>query len=162
MKSKKSRKLKPRSLKSPQIPLPSDDGIPKSTEPTNTKIQVNLRPQPNLSLKIETTVSIREIDDVSAAKSTSKKNATPTKVPAIPGIESNTCGRVMNIRPGPAPRFSGCPFEKAYTAGITIIPAKKAIPVSKNSICLAEDLMLTSFFIYEPYVIIMPIARLIE
>ena len=53
-----------------QIPNPKEDGIPIINAITVTIIQVNLRLQWNLSLKIETIVSISEMEEVSAAKNT--------------------------------------------------------------------------------------------
>ena len=52
-----------------------------------------------LSISTETSVSISEMEEVSAANSTSRKNTAPIMVPNF--MESNTIGRVMNIRPGP-------------------------------------------------------------
>ena len=63
---------------------------------------------------------------------------------------ANTFGRVTNIRLGPLPRASLLPPENTNTAGIIINPARKAIPVSKSSICFTDDSKFTSFFMYEP------------
>ena len=81
---------------------------------------------------METIVSIREMADVSAAKSTSRKKTAPTNCPI--GMLLNTFGSVMNISPGPALSAELSPPEKANTAGTIISPARKAIPVSKISI----------------------------
>ena len=48
----------------------------------------------------DTMVSIREMEEVSAANSTRTKNTTPMTVPNA--MFSKTIGRVTNIRPGPA------------------------------------------------------------
>lgn len=115
-----------------QIPNPKEDGIPISNANAVTRRQVNFLPQPVLSRMIETIVSIKEIEDVRAAKNTNMKNVVPINPPI--GMLLNTFGSVMNISPGPAFKFSAVPPEKANTAGITISPAKKAITVSKISI----------------------------
>ena len=74
--------------------------MPITIMPASTIRQVVRRFQWNLSWKIETTVSIREMEDVSAAKSTSRKKTVPITPPI--GMLLNTFGRVMNIRLGPA------------------------------------------------------------
>ena len=114
----------------------------------NTIKQVGFLCHLNLSINMETTVSISEIEDVSAAKSTRTKKTVPIMLP--PAMLSKTLGRVTNIRPGPLPKALSSPPENEKTAGITIRPAKNAIPVSKSSICLTAPSMATSFFIYEP------------
>ena len=93
---------------------------------------------------------------VMAAKSTSTKNRMPTAVPSP--MLSNTFGMVMNISEGPACRVADSLPEKAKMAGIIIRPAITAIAVSKISTVSVELSMETSFFIYEPKVIKMPIA----
>ena len=93
---------------------------------------------------MDTTVSMSEIDEVSAAKKTRMKNSVPTNPPK--GIDSNTRGRVMNMSPGPALILLGSPPLNATTAGIIIRPASKAIPVSKISIWRTLFSMLSSFF----------------
>lgn len=113
-------------------PNPREDGIPITNERTATKIPVNLRDQPSLSIKKDTIVSISEMEDVSDAKNTSKKNNAPITVPIF--IVANTLGSAMNISPGPAPSAAGSPPENANTDGIIMRPARKAIPVSKISI----------------------------
>ena len=95
---------------------------------------------------METTVSIKEIDEVKAAKKTSIKKIKPIIVP--PGILSKIFGRAINISPGPFCIFSIPVGEEAATAGTIISPAKKAMPVSKISILCTDDSTLTSFFIY--------------
>ena len=96
---------------------------------------------------------------VSAARNTSAKNINPINRP--PGICENTLGSVINISPAPLCEVPASPL-KIYTAGTTIIPASNAIPVSKISIPFTDFTRLTSSLVYEPYVIIIPIARLIE
>ena len=92
---------------------------------------------------METTVSIREMDEVSAANSTSRKNTPPIRWPIH--MRSNTCGSVPNIRPGPALMPDGSPPLNATTAGTIIRPAIKAIAVSKISIWPTERSKLDSF-----------------
>ena len=105
------------------------------------------RPSFALSCTMETTVSKREIDDVSAANSTSRKNAVPNSPPIF--MEPNTFGSTPNISPGPAcPRIKDAsPPLNATTAGTIIRPARNAIPVSKISICATDFSRLSSFFI---------------
>ena len=71
---------------------------------------------------------------------------------------SNTLGIVINIKDGPALRFSIFPLEKANTAGIIINPAIIAIAVSNTSTFSVEFSIETSFSVYEPNVIKIPIA----
>ena len=94
---------------------------------------------------METTVSIREIEEVSAANRTSRKKALPINPPN--GMLANTFGSVINIKLGPALNCAWSPPEKTKTAGTIIRPAKKAIPVSKISICPTDFSMSASFFI---------------
>ena len=145
MKSHASRMDMPSGLMKSQTPKPREDGIPINITYTKTMIQVILRPHLNLSIKIETIVSISEIEEVNAAKKTSRKKMAPRISPI--GILLNTFGRVMNIREGPAFKFSKFPSEKMKTEGTIIRPAKNAKPVSKNSICLTEVSRFVSFFI---------------
>ena len=86
-------------------PFPSDEGIPTTKVKSVTATQAGVLSIPVLSLTIETTVSISEIEDVSAAKNTNTKNTYPRRPPI--GILLNTFGNVMNIRPAPALRSSG-------------------------------------------------------
>ena len=82
IKSKKSKMDIPNGLMKSQAPNPREDGIPMSTMPINTIRQVMRRFQWNLSCKIETTVSIREMEEVRAANNTNKKNAEPITPPS--------------------------------------------------------------------------------
>ena len=93
---------------------------------------------------------------VRAANSTKVKNSIPTTV--LNPILSNIFGSVINISDGPDCRASGSPPENANTAGIIIRPAIIAIAVSKNSTFLVESSIETSFFMYEPNVIKIPMA----
>ena len=113
-------------------PNPREDGIPTISENTNTRMQERLRGQCNLSMMKDTMVSINEMDEVSAANNTNKKNNVPMTPPKR--ILSNTFGSVINISPGPAPKAALSPPENANTAGMIIRPARKATKVSKNSI----------------------------
>ena len=82
---------------------------------------------------METTVSMRDTEEVRAANSTSRKNSPPNTRPRVPA-SANTLGRVTNMSPAPWFRAASSPPEKANTAGMTMSPAKKAMPVSKISI----------------------------
>ena len=124
------------------MPKPSEDGIPAISTKTMVDTVAKSRFQPSLSIRIETMVSISEMEEVSAANSTRKKNRPPMNCP--PGIDRKTFGRVMNIRPAPAPMADSSPPENTNTAGIIIRPARNAISVSKNSICRTDDSRLVS------------------
>ena len=100
---------------------------------------------PSLSLIIETFVSKREIEDVKAANNTRRKNTVPITPPRV--ISSKTLGSVTNIKEGPLPSAASSPPENTKTEGIIIKPARKAIAVSKISICLTDFSRLQSFFI---------------
>ena len=76
--------------------------------------------------------TFRTLGGVSGEYCTKTKKALPITEPNC--ICANTLGRAINIKDGPAPKVAGLPPEKANTAGMIIKPAKKAIPVSKNSI----------------------------
>ena len=142
-KSNASRIDKLRNVMSLQIPNPKEDGIPIINAITVTIIQVNLRLQWNLSLKIETIVSISEMEEVSAAKNTRIKKRVPIAPPI--GMLLNTFGSITNISPGPCPNCSAVPPEKANTAGMIISPAINAIPVSKTSIWRTE---LSNYYLF--------------
>ena len=103
-----------------------------------------LRLHPNLSRRMETFVSIREIEDVRAANNTNKKNTAPITPPNVMSL--NTFGRVINIKEGPLPSAASSPPEKANTDGTMRRPARKAIAVSKSSICRTEASRWLSFF----------------
>ena len=97
-----------------------------------------LRSQPSSSSKVETALSVRAIELVTAAKSTSVKKRMPTTVPRP--MLSKTFGMVMNMR------VSGSPPEKEKTAGMIIRPAMMAMAVSKISTFSVDSSMETSFF----------------
>ena len=111
---------------------------------TPTSTVERLRLQPSSSSKVETALSVRAIELVTAANNTSRKNSTPTTVPN--SMLANTLGIVMNIRAGPACSVSGSPPEKANTAGMIIRPAMMAMAVSKISTFWVDSSMATSFF----------------
>lgn len=71
-------------------------------------------------------------EEVKAANNTGIKNTVPITPPI--GIPLNTFGKVMNINPGPALSADLSPPENAKTPGITMSPARKAMPVSNSSI----------------------------
>ena len=106
-----------------------------------------LRLHLNLSIIEDVIASRIDTAEVRAANITITKKIRPMNSPNLPR-ELNTFGSVMNISPGPAdiPSFP----ENANTAGIIIIPARSAIPVSKISIWFTDLLRFTSFFMYEP------------
>ena len=143
MKSMISRMVMPAQVMKESGPNPREDGIPITRARTATKMQADFRLQWNLSRKMDTMVSIREMEEVSAAKMTSRKKAAPTAFPNC--MLSNTFGSMTNIRLGPLCRILGSPPEKTKTAGITIRPARKAIAVSKISICRTELSRFVSF-----------------
>ena len=99
IKSNVSKMERPINLMCDHIPNPSEDGSPIRSAMMVTTPQVNFLFQWNLSRRIDTMVSIKEMADVSAAKNTSRKNNVPITSPI--GILSNTFGRVTNISPGP-------------------------------------------------------------
>ena len=99
IKSKVSKIEKLRNVISLQTPNPKEEGIPIINAIAVTTRQVNLRLQWNLSLKIETIVSISEMEDVNAAKNTKIKNSVPIAPPI--GMLLNTFGSIINISPGP-------------------------------------------------------------
>lgn len=133
IKSKVSRiDMFPKNVMSLHALKPNADGIPIAKQKIVTTIHVKVLFQWNLSQRIETIVSINEIEEVSAAKNTNMKKSVPIAPPNA--MLLNTFGNVMNIRLGPACKFSAVPPENANTPGTTISPAMNAIPVSKISI----------------------------
>ena len=68
MKSMISRMVMPAQVMKESGPNPREDGIPITRARTATKMQADLRLQWNLSRKMDTMVSIREMEEVSAAK----------------------------------------------------------------------------------------------
>ena len=72
-----------------------------------------------------------DIQEVSAANTTITKKSIPTNLP-VPPIAAKTLGSEMNIRLGPEP-IPSIP-KNTKTAGIIIIPAMRATPVSNISI----------------------------
>ena len=118
--------------------------MPSATMMTPTSTVAFLRSQPNSSSNVETALSVRAIELVTAANSTSTKNSTPTTVPSP--MLAKTFGIVMNISAGPACSVSGSPPENANTAGMIIRPAMTAMSVSKISTCSVDSSIETSFF----------------
>ena len=102
-----------------------------------------LRLHLNLSIILDVIASKIETAEVNAAKRTITKKINPIKSPNFPS-ELKTFGNVMNISPGPAD-IPSVP-ENAKTAGIIIIPAKTAIPVSKISMWFTDFTRFSSFF----------------
>ena len=83
----------------PNGPNPREDGMPSTSDRTVTKIHAFFLLQWNLSRKMDTMVSISEMEEVRAAKITSRKKAAPMAPPM--GMLLNTFGRMTNIRLGP-------------------------------------------------------------
>ena len=133
IKSKKSKIDMPNGLILDQSPKPREDGIPSRTLTPKVRNAALRRDRLVLSRMMETTVSIREIEEVKAANNTRRKKIAPIAVPN--GMPANTFGKVINISPDPACIADSSPPEKRYTAGIIIKPAINAMPVSKISIC---------------------------
>jgi hypothetical protein len=79
--------------------------------------------------------------EVKAAIIKSKKKMKPKICPAAPILEK-TAGRVIKVRPGPAPGSN----PKANTAGKITRPAKIAIDVSDVTTYLATRGISSSFF----------------
>ena len=128
-KSKKVRISMPKMVKEARGPNPSEEREPSTIIRMNTAKVEKLRLQPHSSWKVETLVSAREIAEVRAAKRTSVKNTTPTRVPSP--MLAKTFGMVMNMSDGPAFSMDGSPPEKAKTAGMIIRLARTEIPESK-------------------------------
>ena len=82
-------------------------------------------------MQLATRVSITETQEVSAANPIIRKKAIAAGRPKIP-MASKTFGSEMKIRLGPEaiPSFP----RNTKTAGMIIIPARNATPVSKSSI----------------------------
>ena len=112
-----------------------------SVAPVTIRVE-DLRPSGVLSIRTETMVSISEMDEVSAANSTSRKNTAPMISPNA--MDSNTMGSVLNIRPGPLLILVGSPPLNATTGGMIIRPATKANSVSNTSIWVTECSMMFS------------------
>ena len=83
-KSNISRKVIPPKVTWLSAPNPKVESRPNATEPRNTTRQAAFLFQPSLSQTMDTTVSIKEMEDVIAAKKTSRKNTAPIILP--PGI----------------------------------------------------------------------------
>ena len=109
-------------------PIDKEEGTPIKNAATPQKITAFLRSTPKLSIRYAAGLSNKEIEEVIAANSTSKKNNAPKTNPT--GIESNTAGNVMKINPGPAVGSN----PNANTAGKIANPANKAASVSKVGI----------------------------
>lgn len=142
-KSKKSRNAIPKICTKSNVPYPNDDAVPTNAMTTPISKQHLGRLQWSSSSKEDTLVSIKEIALVKAANRNIRKKAMPTTDP-IPILE-NILGSVIKVREGPAFNTFISPPENANTAGIIISPAKRAIAVSKNSTCVVDFSMSTSF-----------------
>ena len=130
-------------VKSDQMLYTKTESKPIRNDMPVTIRQLGIRFQWNRSSTMETTVSIKEMEDVIAASTTNKKNTAPTICP--PNISLKTFGSVINIRLGPAFKAFSSPPEKTNTAGTIISPDRKATKVSNTSIWRTELSMLSSF-----------------
>ena len=129
----------------PSGPYPREERVPRRIMITPTITVAFFLCHLSSSWKVDTALSVRAIELVRAAHSTSTKNRIPMGVPNP--ILANTLGMVMNISAGPACKVSGSPPENANTAGMIIRPAIMAIAVSNTSTFLVEPSIDTSFFI---------------
>ena len=143
-KSKKSRNCIPMIFTKPSGPYPREERVPRRIMITPTITVAFFLCHLSSSWKVDTALSVRAIELVRAAHSTSTKNRIPMGVPNP--ILANTFGMVMNISAGPACKVSGSPPENANTAGMIIRPAIMAIAVSNTSTFLVEPSIDTSFF----------------
>ena len=160
MKSKKSRKSNPKIVILLHAPNPKDDGTASNRAMINIVIHAVPRFIWNLSIRTATSVSSSEMEEVSAASNTKIKNT--AAITLEKAILSNTFGSITNIKDGPFASMDESPFENTNTAGTIISPARKATPVSKISTCVTDFSRSAFFGIYDPNVIIIPIARDIE
>ena len=135
----KSKKVIPKMSISDNMPFDKEDIAPVIPSTTVSKITAEIRFIPSLPVRNAISTSISDIADVTAANSTSKKNATATHLPK--GTESNTAGKVRKISPGPY--FGSKPAEK--TAGITAKPERTAAMLSSAIMAYAEERILLSF-----------------
>ena len=101
--------------------------------------------------------SIREIEDVIAAKKSKTKNRVATNSPY--GMTPNAKGNVWKINPGPADDGSRLNVK---TIGKIIIPANIATKVSDNATTVVTSVIDDSFDKYDPYIISDPIPILNE
>ncbi len=85
------------------------------------------RVMPLLSHSQETVASTIEMDEVSAAMESIKKNRIPNRVPK--GIAWKASGRLMKISPGPSPGF----MPLAKITGKIASPAISATTVSASA-----------------------------
>ena len=96
--------------------------------------------------------STSEMEEVSAAKSTSTKNTVPMMRP--PGMPPNICGSTTNISEGPeefmADSAAAPPPVAEKMAGMTMSEAKTANSESHTAICTPAGWILALFFMYEP------------
>ena len=144
-KSKKSRNCIPITVMPASGPYPRQESVPRKIMTTVIKTVAFFRLQCSSSSKVDTALSVRAMELVTAANRTRRKNRIPVPVPNP--MPANTFGSVMNMREGPAWRVSGSPPEKAKTAGMIMSPAMIAIAVSKISTFFVESSIEVSFFI---------------
>ena len=108
-KSKKSRNCIPMIFTKPSGPYPREERVPRRIMITPTITVAFFLCHLSSSWKVDTALSVRAIELVRAAHSTSTKNRIPMGVPNP--ILANTLGIVMNISAGPACKVSGSPPE---------------------------------------------------
>ena len=141
-------------------PNPKEDGTASNRAIINIVMQAVPRFIWNLSISTATSVSSSEMEEVSAASNTKIKNTAAIMLENA--MLLNTLGSITNIKDGPFASIEESPLENINTAGTIISPARKATPVSKISTCVTDFSRSAFFGIYDPNVIIIPIARDIE
>lgn len=109
VKSKKSSICMPIILTFASALYPRELRLPRTTIITTVSTAALFLLIFSSSWNVDVHVSAREMELVSAANSTSRKNAAPMMLD--PPMSANTLGRVMNISDGPALRFSAVPPE---------------------------------------------------
>lgn len=129
-----------------RTPFPREHNVPTIIiNPKMIKQAVNLL-NLRFSHKTATIASTREIEEVNAAKKTSKKKIIPNTLP-IPML-LKTSVNCINIKDPPLfDKTSSGLSEKANTAGIIINADTIAKSESHTAICAEEVVILTSFFI---------------
>ena len=100
IKSKKSKKSIPNKVTEDNGPKPKEERLPKRTIIPATNKEDLVREKDNSSSMVDTALSAKAIDEVSAANKTNKKNKIPAPCPKP--IDAKTFGKVINIKEGPA------------------------------------------------------------
>ena len=151
--SKKSKRLPPPIFTPDNGPNESEQTAPTTQQITKSTTQAHTRLNPFSSTRYATATSSMEMDDVSAATRSARKNSIATKPPA--GIWPKTNGRVSKTRPGP-----DCGLRpKAKTAGIMAMPAMRANIRSETAVAVLWKRMFSFLSTYDAYVIMVPNPR---